>query len=211
VLLVVDLVGWQRILLGVAFGYIFGSLPFAVIFSRLFKNVDIRGVGTRNPGAANVYRQVGAVPGILTWLFDTGKGVAAMVVSQKLLGLSGYWIALVGTAAVAGHCWSFLLLFKGGKGAATSGAVLLYLTPKLFLVAVAIYFYIQRVAPRSPALLMTGILFFIGLLYIVYPEVWLTLLAGIATLIGVGALANTQAIREMREQRREVDQEAVDR
>jgi len=197
-----ELLGWHRILIGVLAGYILGSLPFAVIFSRLFKNVDIRRVGTGNPGAANVFRQVGAVPGILTWLFDTGKGVAAMILSRELLGLSGYWIALVGTAAVAGHCWSVFLLFRGGKGAAASGAVLLYFVPKLFLIAVAIYFYIQRVAPRSPALLFTAIIFFIGLLYIVYPETWVTLLAGIATLIAVGTLANTQAIREMREQRR---------
>lgn len=197
-----ELLHWHKILIGVFVGYALGSVPFAVVFSRLFKNVDIRRVGTKNPGAANVFRQVGAVPGLLTWVFDTGKGVAAMIVSEKLLGLSGYWVALVGTAAVAGHCWSIFLLFRGGKGAATSGAVLLYFMPRLFLIAVAIYFYIQRVAPRSPGLLFTGVLFFIGLLYIVYPETWLTLLAGIVTLIGVGALANIQAIREMQEQRR---------
>ena len=199
----VDLLMWQKVLIGVGMGYILGSLPFAVIFSRLFRNVDIRRVGTGNPGAANVFRQVGAVPGILTWFFDTVKGVAAMILSQRLLGLSGYWVALVGTAAVVGHCWSVFLLFKGGKGVATSGAVLLYFMPRLFPIAVAIYFYIQRIAPRSPALLITSIIFFIGLLYIVYPETWLTLLAGIATLIAVGIVANTEAIREMRELRRE--------
>jgi glycerol-3-phosphate acyltransferase PlsY len=208
---VIDFLTWQRILTGTAMGYVLGSLPFAVFFSRLFKNVDIRRVGTGNPGAANVFRQVGAVPGILTWLFDTVKGVAAMILARELLGLSGYWIALVGAAAVAGHCWSVFLLFRGGKGAATSGAVLLYLTPRLFPIAVAIYFYIQRVAPRSPALLFTAVLFFIGLLYIVYPETWLTLLAGIATLIAVGALANTQAIREMREHRKKAVEEEAQR
>ncbi len=194
--------GWQRILAAVLVGYAFGSVPFAVVFARLFKNVDIRRVGTKNPGAANVFRQVGAVPGALTWLFDTVKGVAAMIVAERAFGLSGYWVALVGTAAVAGHCWSIFLLFRGGKGAATSGAVLLYFVPRLFPIAIALYFYIQKVAPRSPALLGTAILFFIGLLYIVYPDTWLVLLAGIATLMAVGALANTQAIREMRELRR---------
>ncbi len=194
--------GWQRILAAVLVGYAFGSVPFAVVFARLFKNVDIRRVGTKNPGAANVFRQVGAVSGALTWLFDTVKGVAAMIVAERAFGLSGYWVALVGTAAVAGHCWSIFLLFRGGKGAATSGAVLLYFVPRLFPIAIALYFYIQKVAPRSPALLGTAILFFIGLLYIVYPDTWLVLLAGIATLMAVGALANTQAIREMRELRR---------
>jgi glycerol-3-phosphate acyltransferase PlsY len=148
---------------------------------------------------------VGAAPGILTWFFDTVKGVVAMILSQKLLGLSGYWVALIGTAAVVGHCWSVFLLFKGGKGVATSGAVLLFFMPKLFPIAVAIYFYIQRIAPRSPALLIASVLFFIGLLYIVYPETWLTLLAGIATLIAVGIVANTEAIREMRELRRKAE------
>jgi len=195
-----ELLGWHKILIGAFIGYVLGSVPFAVVFSRLFKNIDIRRAGTKNPGAANVFRQVGAVPGMLTWFFDTGKGVAAMIVSEQWLGLSGYWVALVGAAAVAGHCWSIFLLFKGGKGAATSGAVLLYFMPGLFLIAVALFFYIQRVAPRSPGLLLTAIVFFIGLLYIVYPETWLTLLAGIVTLIGVGAVANIQAIREMKEQ-----------
>jgi glycerol-3-phosphate acyltransferase PlsY len=197
-----EVLSWQRILVAVCVGYAFGSVPFAVVFARLFKNVDIRRVGTKNPGAANVFRQVGAVPGALTWLFDTVKGVAAMIVAERALGLSGYWVALVGTAAVAGHCWSIFLLFRGGKGAATSGAVLLYFVPKLFPIAIALYFYIQKVAPRSPALLATAILFFIGLLFIVYPDTWLILLAGIATLIAVGALANTEAIREMKELRR---------
>lgn len=200
---------WQRILLGVLIGYVMGSVPFAVALSRLFKNVDIRRVGTKNPGAANVFRQVGAIPGILTWVLDTGKGVAAMVLSERILGLSGYWIALVGAAAVAGHCWSIFLLFKGGKGAATSGAVLLYFMPRLFPVAVALFFYIQRVAPRSASLLFTAIVFFIGLLYIVYRETWLTLLAGIVTLIAVGALANTEAIREMREGSRKAEEEEI--
>ena len=79
---------------------------------------------------------------------------------------------------------------------------MLYLVPKLFLVAVALHFYIQKVAPRSPALLFTSVGFFIGLMYIVYPHDWLILLAGVATLIGVEIVANTEAIREMREQRR---------
>lgn len=198
-----ELFGWQKILMGAFIGYLLGSVPFAVLFSRLFKNVDIRTVGTKNPGAANVFRQVGVLPGLLTWLFDTGKGVVAMVISEQWLGLCGYWVALVGSAAVAGHCWSVFLLFKGGKGLATSGAVLLYLTPKLFLIAIALHFYIQKVAPRSLALLITAIVFFVALAYIVYPENWLTLLAGILTLIAVGALANTEAMKEMRKLRRE--------
>ncbi|TET45674.1 glycerol-3-phosphate acyltransferase [candidate division TA06 bacterium] len=197
-----ELLGWQKIVVGAFVGYLLGSVPFAVVFSRLLKNVDIRRVGTKNPGAANVFREVGATPGLLTWLFDTGKGVAAMIVSERWLGLSGYWVALVGSAAVVGHCWSIFLLFKGGKGLATSGAVLLYLTPKLFLIAIALHFYIQKVAPRSLAVLITAMVFFVGLVYIVYPQNWLTLLAGIVTLIGVGALANTEAMREMRELRR---------
>jgi glycerol-3-phosphate acyltransferase PlsY len=197
-----ELLYWHRILIGVFAGYIFGSVPFAVVFSRLFKNVDIRRVGTKNPGAANVFRQVGVLPGVLTWLSDTVKGVAAMMASQKLLGLSGYWIMLVGAAAVAGHCWSVFLLFKGGKGASTSGAVLLYMMPKLFLVAVALFFYVQRVAPRSAGLLVTAVVFFVGLLYIVYPSTWHVLFAGVFTLIAVGVLANIGAIKEMREQAR---------
>lgn len=201
-----ELLGWQRILVGVWVGYFLGSIPFAVVFSRLFKNVDIRRVGTKNPGAANVFRQVGPAAGILTWVFDTVKGVAAMMISERVLGLTGYWVVLVGSAAVAGHCWSIFLLFRGGKGAATSGAVLLYFMPRLFLIAVAIYFYIQKVAPRSPGLLFTGVVFFIALLYVVYPSTWLTLLAGIATLMGVGALANIDAIREMIEQRQRAEE-----
>jgi len=115
--------------LAVASAYIIGSIPFAYIVSRTIKGIDIRKVGDRNAGAANVFRHIGLYAGIVVLTADIAKGALAMFVAQAI---SGDWFfrLLAGGAAVIGHSFPVFLRFRGGRGEATTIGVLLLLIPK---------------------------------------------------------------------------------
>ncbi|MFN6961681.1 MAG: glycerol-3-phosphate 1-O-acyltransferase PlsY [Rhodocyclaceae bacterium] len=105
-------------------GYLIGSLPFAVIVSKLFGLADPRSHGSGNPGATNVLRTGNKLAAALTLLGDAGKGWLAMVVAAKL-GAGETARALTGLAAFLGHLYPIFLGFKGGKGVATALGVLI--------------------------------------------------------------------------------------
>ncbi len=98
--------------------YLFGAIPFGVLVARTYQ-VDIRKVGSGNPGAANVLRSTGWGPALVVALADILKGGVAVLIAQAL-GMPGWEIALVGFCAILGHNYSIFLGFKGGKGVATS-------------------------------------------------------------------------------------------
>jgi glycerol-3-phosphate acyltransferase PlsY len=108
------------------FGYLLGSIPTGLLLSKLFSKMDPRKIGSKNIGAANVFRTVGRSLGILTLIGDVLKGVIPTVIAMYLVsggqwGLSrDVWIALAGLSPFLGHVFSIFLGFKGGKGVATA-------------------------------------------------------------------------------------------
>lgn len=126
-------------------GYALGSLPFGLWVGRTFRGVDVRSLGSGNLGATNVYRSLGRVLGVLTLFLDAGKGALAVALAGMLPGAAegpgGVEIARIvaGLAAVAGHVWTFLAGFKGGKGVATTAGVLLAVSPAAFGVFAAVF------------------------------------------------------------------------
>ena len=116
-------------------GFACGSIPFGLLISRL-RGVDLRAVGSGNIGATNVLRSQGKAWGILTLLLDAAKGFAP----SWLAWSAGPEIAaLTGFAAVAGHCYSFFLKGRGGKGVATGLGVYLALAPAAVGIAAAVF------------------------------------------------------------------------
>jgi glycerol-3-phosphate acyltransferase PlsY len=105
-------------------GYLAGSIPFAVLVSRVMALPDPRTYGSGNIGATNVLRSGNRVAAFLTLLGDSAKGWAAVLVAQAL-GLPPELVALVGFAAFLGHVFPVWLRFRGGKGVATAAGVLL--------------------------------------------------------------------------------------
>lgn len=99
-------------------GYAAGNLPTADLAVRLASpsGADLRSIGSHNPGALNVGKELGARWGVLVSLIDIGKGVLASQVGRALIGAHGANVAAA--AAVAGHCYP--LGRSGGKGVATS-------------------------------------------------------------------------------------------
>ena len=125
------------ILIGIA-SYLFGSVPWAFIIGRI-NGIDIRKHGSGNPGATNVMRVLGRKWGILCFVLDFLKGLlpvlaVKILISQKIVMAAPDAVVIAaGLAAVAGHIWSVFLKFKGGKGMATGGGVLVGIAPYSFI------------------------------------------------------------------------------
>ena len=108
--------------------YLIGAIPFGLLFTRWFSDIDVRNVGSGNIGATNVLRAAGKKAALLTLLADCLKGLLP-VLAVKLLFHDDLTSVLSGAAALLGHTFPIYLRFKGGKGVATSFGVALALTP----------------------------------------------------------------------------------
>lgn len=184
-------------------GYLIGSISFAYLFTYFLTGKDIRKIGTGNPGAANVARSVGKKWGIIVWIADTIKGIFPMVIA-KSYGIDNFiLLTLIGSSSVLGHCYSIFLKFKGGKGAATSGGVILYLMPKLFPLVIILWFLAQKINPRSPKVLISCILTFFIFLSIFYRKDLIQLTFSTLILMIVGAIVNKDVIEEIKKYREE--------
>ena len=98
-------------------GYLLGSVPFGLVWARLFGLGDIREIGSGNIGATNVLRTGNRLAAFLTLLGDSGKGAVAVLVARATLGEDAAQLA--GLAAYLGHLYPVYIGFKGGKGVAT--------------------------------------------------------------------------------------------
>ncbi|HTN44518.1 MAG TPA: glycerol-3-phosphate 1-O-acyltransferase PlsY [Nitrospiria bacterium] len=147
-------------------GYLAGSIPFGVIFSRWMARVDPRGHGSRNIGFTNVLRTAGRAPAALTLVGDLGKGYLAVRFAQWLsVGETGDWLA--GLAAVLGHNYPVFLGFKGGKGVATGLGVLYGIHPLLGWLTTVIWGATVLISRYSSlgAIVAFGLLPFVALFF----------------------------------------------
>ena len=126
-------------------GYLLGSVVGALVVGR-FRGVDIRTLGSGNPGGTNALRTQGFAFAAATVVIDVGKGwlAAAWLPGLEIPGIATDagvdrdWLAACCAAgAVAGHVWPLWHDFRGGKGGATLAGTLLALAPFLLLVALA--------------------------------------------------------------------------
>jgi len=127
-------------LLMLAAGYLSGSVNYAIILTRLLAGRDIREVDSRNPGAANVFRNVGPAWGLLVGLMDALKSFLPILIG-RLLFFTGdsyrdFWaLFLVGMAAVLGHMKPLFYRFKGGGGLAAVLGMFVFFVPVEYLLA----------------------------------------------------------------------------
>jgi glycerol-3-phosphate acyltransferase PlsY len=129
------------------FGYLLGSIPFGLVFTRLGGTQDIRQIGSGSIGATNVLRTGRKGLAAATLLADVLKGVAAVL-------LAGWWFGpdaglVAGAAAFVGHLFPVWLKFKGGKGVATGLGVLLVVSWKAALVAALIWIIVAAASRYS--------------------------------------------------------------
>lgn len=116
-------------LICIVIGYLFGLIQTGYIYGRL-NHIDIREYGSGNPGTTNALRVLGKKAGIITYIGDCLKAVAAglivrFIFSENHEEIIKVLILYAGLGTVLGHNFPFYLKFKGGKGiAATSGMIL---------------------------------------------------------------------------------------
>ena len=128
--------------------YLLGSVPFAMISSRVFGLADPRTYGSGNPGATNVLRSGNKKAALMTLIGDALKGAVAVIVAQQM-GFSDTIIGLVALAVFLGHLYPIFLKFKGGKGVATAAGVLLALDPILGLAVAGTWLLVAYVSRYS--------------------------------------------------------------
>lgn len=104
-------------------GYLLGSIPFGLIFTRLAGTQDIRTIGSGSIGATNVLRTGNKGLAAATLLGDALKGTVAVILMGTLAGPNAAMAA--GLGAFLGHLFPVWLKFRGGKGVATYIGVLL--------------------------------------------------------------------------------------
>ncbi|MDQ7064175.1 MAG: glycerol-3-phosphate 1-O-acyltransferase PlsY [candidate division KSB1 bacterium] len=125
-------------------GYLLGSIPTAIIVSKVFHGIDIREHGSGNAGATNVFRVLGWKSALLVMLVDVGKGLVATLYASQLVFAPVmvepvYLKLLAGLAAVFGHIWTIFGGFRGGKGVGTAAGMLLALYPIAVLICLGIF------------------------------------------------------------------------
>jgi len=117
--------------------YLLGSIPFGLLLVKFSQGKDIRSFGSGNIGATNVFRK-SRLTGILTLIFDAGKGYLAVVLAG-LLAEDPTWQAIAAVAAIVGHIFPIWLKFKGGKGVATGCGAFLALSPVAVLTTLGLF------------------------------------------------------------------------
>jgi len=130
------------------FSYLSGSLPFAIWVMRLTKGTDVRDGGSGHMTTTNTIRQAGWAPGILVFLLDTAKGYIPIYIAIHL-GLPDWAVGLAAMLAVIGHCWPVFAQFRGGKGLAVTGGILLAISPPGFLISAGVLIFFVLVTRHA--------------------------------------------------------------
>jgi acyl phosphate:glycerol-3-phosphate acyltransferase len=113
--------------------FLIGAIPWGYVAGKASRGIDLRTVGSGGTGATNVLRTLGARASALVALLDILKGVLPVIIARAV-GFDAAWVAAAAVAAVAGHCWSPFIGFKGGKGVATGAGAAIALFPQVLLI-----------------------------------------------------------------------------
>ncbi|MFX0037339.1 MAG: glycerol-3-phosphate acyltransferase [Candidatus Hermodarchaeota archaeon] len=165
-------------ILSIIIGYLLGAILPALLFGKL-KGIDIREEGTKNAGTANVFRVLGLSYAIPTALYDTLKGLLAILIAYSL-DVNFVFMQISGLMAIVGHVFPFYLRFRGGEGNATAtGLLLFYLVNYLstgfelfyvlmyLMILVVIFTYISKAGTLLPVILFPLLGYSV---FITYPE-----------------------------------------
>jgi glycerol-3-phosphate acyltransferase PlsY len=128
--------------------YAIGSIPTALLYSRLRHHTDIRLLGDGNMGARNIKRMYGFSAGVLVAAMDIFKGMLAVLLTI-ILDMPLEWRLVAGAAVVLGHDFPVFAGFKGGQGFAVTSGVFLALFPFPALIGFAIYAFLYLLFHNS--------------------------------------------------------------
>lgn len=131
--------------LAIGLSYLIGSIPTSFVVVKLARGIDLRKVGSGNLGATNLFRQLGWKYALPVGIFDSLKGAIPVAVLGPAVGLGPLGSVGLGVVAVLGHVFSIFMKFRGGKGVATGGGIVLGIAPLAFLTTLAIWAIVVRI------------------------------------------------------------------
>ena len=136
-----------KLVLAIIFGYLFGSIPFALIIGKVFYNTDIRTKGSGNLGGSNAGRVLGNAAGISVTAFDTLK---ATIVILLVFQFAPQYAAIAGVFAAIGHSYPIFAQFKGGKAVSSAAgyllgvAIIMSKIVELFIIPASLFFLLLK-------------------------------------------------------------------
>ncbi len=136
-----------NLILAILFGYLFGSIPFALIIGKVFYKTDIRTKGSGNLGGSNAGRVLGKTAGISVTVFDPLK---ATMVILLVFQFAPNYAAIAGVFAAIGHSYPIFAQFKGGKAVSTAAGYLLGVAIiqskiiELFVIPASLFFILLK-------------------------------------------------------------------
>ena len=194
-----------RIALAGLAGYGIGSISSGYIVGRLYRNVDLRTVGSGSTGATNTYRALGLGAALLVGALDILKGAAAVWLATLVVSAPAdertIASALAALGAVAGHCWPAFLEGRGGRGVATGFGTLLFIaTPAwlgsvvAFMIALALTRMVSVGSLAAVAGAIGGYVFFVATGYLAFHWAVLTFIIAGGAIVIIRHRANIQRI-----------------
>lgn len=139
-------------------GYVIGSIPTALIFSKA-KGIDVRNYGSHNAGGTNVGRVIGKKEGIMVMIIDIFKCFIPCLVVKLIFTYASFdlityehldelMVSLMGIAVSFGHSFTCFAQFKGGKAVACYAGYVLFSSPILFVLGASCFFLVLKLKKR---------------------------------------------------------------
>jgi len=122
--------------------YLFGSIPFGLILTKLFNKKDLRKIGSGNIGATNVLRTGNKMLAVSTLILDVLKGYLPVLITQRYYIELTYLSSLIVFLA---HIFPVWLNFKGGKGVATYLGILFALSLSLSILFIFTWIIVTQI------------------------------------------------------------------
>ncbi len=180
--------------------YLSGSIPFAFIIYYLRTGEDIRKKGSGNPGGSNVMREAGLIYGIITAVLDISKAFVPVIIAKHYFGISNY-LFFIWLAAVLGHMFSVFLLFKGGKGVATTVGGIMAIDWRILLVFISVFLVVILISKIASISSLTASLFLIIAHFYFYKTAFILPVLIIVTLIFIKHKENIKRLVRGEERR----------
>lgn len=118
--------------------FLYGAIPFSFLIGKWFYRTDIRTLGSKNPGATNLFRVLGPKAGIPGFILDLTRGLFPVLAARVVSPNSYIWLG-TGVLAIVGNIFTPFLKFKGGKGVTATLGMFIALTPVPALAAFLVW------------------------------------------------------------------------
>ena len=169
--------------LWILLGFLCGSIPWALLVTKIVTGKDVRSAGDGNPGTVNAWKIGGWIPGSISLVLDVGKGILPIQLASSQMYASpgdahaGIGMAFIALSPIFGHAWSPFLMFKGGKALAVSWGVWIAMTGGLVIPVSFLLLGLTHTLQKNHAITVTFCLVtLIAIIFPLYPEPFIILL-----------------------------------